>query len=124
MMKIALYLTTILLLILPACGPAGPVLGLGPTLDPPAALILLIALVFGGFWVVKSAFQSPSGQAIERRIVETGQSVLDQFRSPSRNAGEQGEAPSRSEEILKERYARGEIDRTQYLEMLNDVRRR
>ena len=35
-----------------------------------------------------------------------------------------GEDISRPEEILRERYARGEIDRTQYREILDDLKDR
>ena len=123
-----LYAAVILLLILAACGPAGPVLGLGPALDPFVGLVLLLALALGGFWVVKTAVRSPAGQAIERQVSETGQAVRDHFRAGTDDSGQKREhtrdAASPAEEILRQRYARGEIDRKQYLEMMADLKQR
>ena len=123
----AFWLGTTLVLISAACGPAGPALGLGPALDPFAGLILLVALVLGGGWVVKTASRSSAGQAIEKQVVETGQAVRDRFAGtddPSAKRQHEGKAASGAEEILRERYARGEIDRKQYLEMLDDLKNR
>jgi len=128
MVNAALYVAVMLLLILAACGPAGPALGLGPALDPIVGLVLLLALVFGGFWVVKSAVRSPAGQAIERQLSGTGQAVRDQFRAGTDDSRQKHErevdTASPAEEILRQRYARGEIDRKQYLEMMADLKQR
>ena len=75
----ALWFGAVLVLISAACGPVGPALGLGPALDPFVGLILLVALVLGAGWLVKSAVRSPAGQAIERQFSETGQAVRDRF---------------------------------------------
>jgi uncharacterized membrane protein len=124
----ALWLGAVLVLISAACGPVGPGLGLGPALDPLVGLILLVALVLGGGWLVKSAVRSPAGQAIERQFSEAGQAVRDRLHAGTddRSAKRQheGDAAPRAEEILRERYARGEIDRKQYLEMLEDLKNR
>jgi hypothetical protein len=48
---------------------------------------------------------------------ETGRSLRDRLFN-----GEQGGDPaSKARDIVKERYARGEIDRDQYLQMLKDL---
>ena len=123
----ALWFGAVLVLISAACGPVRPALGLGPALDPFVGLILLVALVLGAGWLVKSAVRSPAGQAIERQFSETGQAVRDRFDAGTDDRSakhHQGDAASRAEEILRERYARGEIDRKQYLEMLDDLNKR
>ena len=121
-----------LVLILAGCGPVGPalgpVLGLGPVLDPLVGLALLVALVLAGVWVVKSAVRSRAGQAVERQFSETEQAVRDRCRAGSDNRDakhrREGDVTSRAEEVLRERYARGEIDRKQYLEILDDLKHR
>src|SRR5438876_693280 len=75
----ALSVGVLLLLTLAACGPAGPVFGLGPALDPMFGTVLLIATICGGLWLVKSVVRSPTGQAIERQTSKTGQSLRDHF---------------------------------------------
>jgi hypothetical protein len=88
-----------------------------PALDPFFGFVLLLALLLGGAWVVRSLARSPDGQAIERRMSETGRSLRDRLFS-----GEQGGDPaSKATDIVKERYARGQIDRDQYLQMLKDL---
>src|ERR1700691_2468561 len=96
----ALWFGAVLILISAACGPVGPALGLGPALDPFAGLILLAALVLGGGWVVNSVVRSPAGQSIKRQFSETEQH-------------DEGDSTSRDKQIVRERYARGEIDRKQ-----------
>lgn len=115
--KIFIYAGTAALFVMAACGPPGPPFGLGPALDPFIGLLFLLALLLGGAWVVKSAARSPDGQTIERRISETGRSLRDRL-FPGERAGE---SASKAREIVKEHYARGEIDRDQYLQMLKDL---
>jgi hypothetical protein len=125
-MRNAVYLSALFMLILAACGPASLAPGLGPPLDPLVGWVLLVALVCGGLWVVKIAVRSPTGQAVERTISEASQSIRNQLgQSAGRVNKERHESPpmSRAEELLKERYARGDIDRKQYLEMLDDLKR-
>jgi len=115
--KIFIYTGAAVLLVTAACGPPGPALGLGPALDPFVGFVLLLAILLGGAWVVRSAARSQDGQAIERRMNETGRSLRDRL-----FPGEQGGDPaSKARDIAKERYARGEIDRDQYLQMLKDL---
>jgi len=125
--NVAIWLTVIAALILAACVPAGPALGLGPALDPFVGGVLLVALVCGGLWAVKSVVRSPAGQAVERQFSESGQAIVGHFRSrqDTNGASQQhdSEGASRAEDILRERYARGEIERKQYLEMLEDLRK-
>jgi uncharacterized membrane protein len=122
----ALWIGVILVVILAACGPVGPALGLGPALDPFVGLIMLVALVLGGGWLVKSVVRSPAGQAIQRQFSETRQAVRNRVHvgTDDRSAKRQyeGAAASHAEETLRERYARGEIDRKQYLETLEDLK--
>lgn len=107
----ALWLGAALVLASVACGPVTPVLGLGPPLDPLAGLIMFAALVLGLGWAVKSVWKRPVRQSIDREFSKTGQAG-----HPS------GGAVLHAEEILRQRYARGEIDRKQYLEMSGDLK--
>ncbi|MGA8599253.1 MAG: hypothetical protein WB676_31425 [Bryobacteraceae bacterium] len=110
------------LLVLSACGPPGPVFGLGPVLDHLVGLLLVVALVAGGVWGVRTASRSAAGQAIARRVSGAEEHMRDHF-----NSGEmdlKAMQNSRAEEILRERYARGEIDRHQYFEMSDDLKRK
>lgn len=116
------FLILTIVLGLTACGPADPVLGLGPVLDQFVGLLLVVALVVGGFWVVRAAGRSPTGRAIVREVSGAEQRVRDHF--DSGRLDRKTEQESRAEEILRERYARGEIDRTQYLQMLDDLQRK
>jgi hypothetical protein len=77
--KIFIYAGAAALLVMAACGPPGPALGLGPALGPFVGFVLLLALLLGGAWVVKSAPRSPDGQTIERRSSETGRSLRDRL---------------------------------------------
>jgi len=113
------YLALFPLVFLVACGP-GPGLGLGPVLDPFMSVVLVAALVVGGYWVVRSAGNSPTVQAISKRVSATGESVRDYAHERMQPAAQ----PPSAEEILRERYARGEIDRKQYLEMMEDLKKK
>jgi uncharacterized membrane protein len=77
----------------------GPLLrGLGPVLDQPVSLLaLLLLVVFGVLW------------------------LLGMIRKPrSRDANFRD--GSLAEQILRERYARGEMDHAQFAQMLSDLR--
>ena len=80
-------------------------LGLGPFLDQIVTLLLLIAAAIGGIHLYKKTV-NPSQPA----QVQAAPSA-----APARSAFS-------AEEILRERYARGEIDRAHYLEMLQNLR--
>jgi uncharacterized membrane protein len=77
-------------------GPGPLVPGLGPGFDQLGVVIALTVFAAAGLWLFKS-----------RRPGFWGGS-----RPTDRSA----------EEILRERYARGELDRTQFLFMLDDLR--
>jgi putative membrane protein len=78
-------------------------LGLGPFLDSIVTVILLIAAVLGGMHLYKKTVNpAPVAQAAHST-------------APARTA-------SSGEEILRDRYARGEIDRRQYLETLQNLK--
>ena len=72
---------------------------------------MFAALVLGGGWAVRSVWKRPVRQSIDRESLKTGQAG-----HPS------GDAALHAEEILRQRYARGEIDRKQYLEILGDLK--
>jgi uncharacterized membrane protein len=80
-------------------------LGLGPFLDQIVTLLLLIAAAIGGIHLYKKNVNpSPPAQT-----------------QAAYNA-EPTATSSSAEEILRERYARGEIDRPRYLEMLRNLK--
>jgi uncharacterized membrane protein len=80
-------------------------LGLGPFLDQIVTLLLLIAAAIGGIHLYKKNVNpSPPTQT-----------------QAAYNA-EPTATSSSAEEILRERYARGEIDRPHYLEMLQNLK--
>jgi uncharacterized membrane protein len=97
---------------LTGCAP-GPAFGLGPA-DPIASLVFVVAVIVGGFWVVRSATTSPRMQTFGKQISMIGK---DKREDPTT------EAPT-TEGIIRERYARGEIDRKQFLEMMDDLRKK
>src|ERR1700675_4186523 len=80
-------------------------LGLGPFLDQIVTLLLLIAAAIGGIHLYKKNGNPPQPAQVQA--------------APSA-------APTRTafspEQILRERYARGEIDRAHYLEMLQKLK--
>jgi uncharacterized membrane protein len=80
-------------------------LGLGPFLDQIVTLLLLIAAAIGGIHLYKKNVNpSPPAQT-----------------QAAHNAEPMATSTS-AEEILRERYARGEIDRSHYLEMLQNLK--
>jgi len=107
----------LLLMVQAACGP-GPALGLGPGLDPIVSLILVGALIVGGYWVVKSVGSSPAALGITKGVSATEDRVRGYAHEPIKP-----ENPALPlEQILRERYARGEIGREQYHEMMEDLK--
>ncbi|SRR6266567_5166898 len=80
-----------------AAGPLGPPLGLGPELDP---------LVLWGLVVLAALFLWPRAQRYFRK--QCGSSGSNSF-----DAGMK---------TVAERYAKGEINRDEYLKMLDDLR--
>jgi len=114
--KVFICVAIAALIVTVACGPAGPALGLGPALDPFIGIVLLLAVLLGGSWVLKSVAHSPGGQAIEKRVCEKARSWGDWLFSE-----EHGDSASRARDIIKGRYARGELDRDHYLQMLQDL---
>jgi uncharacterized membrane protein len=80
-------------------------LGLGPFLDQIVTLLLLIAAAIGGMHLYKK-YEKPSQPA----QVQAAPNAVP--------AG----TTSSAEELLRERYARGEIDRAHYIEMLQNLK--
>ncbi len=80
-------------------------LGLGPFLDQIVTLILLVVAVLGGIHLYKKNV-NPS-PPMEAQISPSAGSTANHFTA---------------EEILKERYASGEIDRARYLEILQNLK--
>ncbi len=118
--KYSLGALLVLFLLLTACGPAGPALGLGPAFDQLAGLVFIIVLFVGGYWAVKSSATSPTGHAMLKDVTSAQETLRERY---VHGRTEQDKQPS-AEEILRERYARGEIDRKQYLEMLEDLKKK
>jgi uncharacterized membrane protein len=79
-------------------------LGLGPFLDQIVTLFLLIAAAIGGMHLYKKYEKPPQPAQVQA--------------APSAAPGTSAVS---SEEILRERYARGEIDRPHYLEMQENL---
>jgi uncharacterized membrane protein len=80
-------------------------LGLGPFLDQIVTLLLLIAAAIGGIHLYKKRVNPPPAAQVQA--------------APS---AAPAKAVSSAEEILREGYSRGEIDRAQYLEMLQNLK--
>jgi uncharacterized membrane protein len=79
-------------------GPGPLVPGLGPVFDQAIALALVVVLVLAALpWLMRT------------------------FRKQEPSASSGSETPQ-AEEILRARYARGELDRNQFLLMLEDLR--
>jgi uncharacterized membrane protein len=78
-------------------------LGLGPFLDQIVTFLLLIAAVLGGVHLYRKSANPPAQ-------VQAASSA-----APARTAFS-------AEAILRERYARGGIDRAHYLEMLQNLK--
>jgi hypothetical protein len=104
---IFIYAGAAALVVMAACGPPGPALGLGPVLDPFVGFGLLLALLLGGGWVVRSAARSPDGQAIERRISETSAilarstfSAASKAATPPRRRGTSSRNVMRAERLI------------------------
>ena len=79
--------------------------GLGPFWDQSVTLLLLIAAALGGIHIYKKNASAP--KSAQKQTMQTF--------APSRTE-------SSAEEIQKQRYVRGEINRTQYLDMLEMLR--
>jgi uncharacterized membrane protein len=110
-------------LVLTACVAAGPPLGLGPVLDQIVGLIIVAGLILAGLWAFRVAVHSSKGQTIGRQDSETARDSLHGRvgRHDSKREGAD-QFSWRPEVTLRQRYARGEIDRKQYLEMLDDLK--
>jgi uncharacterized membrane protein len=80
-------------------------LGLGPFLDQIVTVLLLIAAAVGGFHLYK-------------KYVKPSQPTQLQA-APSATTAKRTDS---AEEILQDRYARGEIDRAHYLDMIQNLR--
>ncbi len=80
-------------------------LGLGPFLDQIVTVLLLIAAAVGGFHLYKK-YEKPSQQAQVQA-------------APSATTAKRTET---AEEILQDRYARGEIDRAHYLDIMENLK--
>src|SRR5438445_5163191 len=80
-------------------------LGLGPFLDQIVTLLLLVAAAIGGIHFYKKTVNPSQPAQVQA--------------APSATAAR---SAFPAEEILRERYARDEIDRTHYLEMLQNLR--
>ena len=80
--------------------PLGPPLGLGPGLDQLVSLLFLMAIGFVVYLL------------LSRRRTPWLRAHRDDFRAEG------------AETILRERYAKGEIKREEYLEKLNDLGKR
>jgi uncharacterized membrane protein len=89
----------VLLVILGAVVGPGPLLpGLGPPFDQPVGVLAVLCLVAVGLiWLF---------------------GTIRKARSPDNKL----RGNSCAEQILRERYARGELDRAQFAQMLNDLR--
>jgi uncharacterized membrane protein len=79
-------------------------LGLGPFLDQVVTLLLLIAAAIGGIHLYKKTVNPSQPAQVQA--------------APNAAVGSSFSA----EEILRDRYARGEIDRAHYLERLQNLR--
>ena len=80
-------------------------LGLGPFLDQIVTLLLLIAAAIGGIHLYKKNVNPSPPAQTQAACSETPTVTF-----------------SSADEILRERYARGEIDRPHYLEMLQNLK--
>jgi hypothetical protein len=121
----ACWLSAMLVLMTTACGLEGPAFGLGPAMDPLVGLLVFTGLILGGAWAVKSTLRSSIGPAINRWSSDTGQTSCDPFSAGDKTTTadqRRRTASSNAEEILRERYARGEIGREQYLETIKDLK--
>jgi hypothetical protein len=100
--RMAVILLGLAVLMIPGCaGPSGGPIPLpGPPFDQLASFILLGGLLLGAVaWIRKSN------------------------RGPLGRLGDRWRGSSAAEDILRERYARGEINRSQFAQMLDDLRK-
>jgi hypothetical protein len=99
--KVGLPLLALAVLTIAGCaGPAGGAIPLGPPFDQLGSFILLGGLLLGAIaWIGKSN------------------------RGSWGKLGERVRGSSAAENILRERYARGEINRSQFAQMLDDLRK-
>ena len=99
-MRLGALLFAVLLLWSCAAGPAPPLpLGLGPGFDQifPIVLLVIAALLVWKYLP----------------------SIQQRFRKTDRSAGD-----VEAESTIRQRYARGEVTREQYLQMLDDLQRK
>jgi hypothetical protein len=114
--KYALASLGLLVLCAASCGPIGPAPGFGPPFDQLAGPLLIVLLLIAGLWALKSFASTRAHEAPKHP---------SHGNMPRQPTFQHRATPEKTpEEILQERYARGEIDRTRYLEMLDDLTRR
>ncbi len=98
--KWALPVLALPVLLIGGCaGPPGGIPLLGPPFDQLASLLVVGGVLGGLYWIVK-----PS-------------------RGSGWRLGDRWRGSSAAEDVVRERYARGEINRSQFTQMLDDLRK-